>query len=289
MNFTDFIWLYLLIAFLTPVLQRRRIDSQRLRLIRKIEQARSSRVITLIHRQESFSFLGIPFARYISIEDSEALLRAIRLTPGDMPIDIVLHTPGGLALAAGQIAQSLLRHKAPVTVMVPHYAMSGGTLIALAADHIMMDPNAVLGPLDPQIGGQPAAAIIEAVDQKPRDKLDDQTLILASIARKALLQVHHSVIEILTGNGMTQEKAGEIADLLTTGQTTHDYAIDFEHACDIGLPVGDAVPKEAYLLMELYPQPSRVQPAVQYIPLPYERPAEAPRRARVGGSPPMSP
>jgi len=43
-----------------------------------------------------------------------------------------------------------------VTVFVPHYAMSGGTLIALTADEIVMDPNAVLGPVDPQIGNMPA-------------------------------------------------------------------------------------------------------------------------------------
>jgi len=54
--------------------------------------------------------------------------------------------PGGLVLAAEQIAPALRRHSGTVTVFVPRYAMSGGTLIALAADEIVMDPNAVLGP-----------------------------------------------------------------------------------------------------------------------------------------------
>jgi ClpP class serine protease len=275
MSFTDFIWLYLLISILTPMLQRRWIDTQRLRMIRKIEQQRGSRVITLIHRQESFAFLGIPFARYINIEDSEALLRAIRLTPDDMPIDIILHTPGGLALASEQIAETLLRHKAKVTVMVPHYAMSGGTLIALAADEIVMDRNAVLGPLDPQIGEYPAAAIMEAVNAKPVDKLEDRTLILASIARKALAQIRVSVINILIENGKDQTHAEEIANLLAAGQFTHDYPIDLKQAQAMGLPVSDAIPTEAYLLMDLYPQPSRAR-SVQYIPLPYGREPAAP-------------
>lgn len=270
MSFTDFVWLYLLISILTPMLQRRWIDAQRLRMIRKIEQRRGSRVITLIHRQESFAFLGIPFARYINIEDSEALLRAIRLTPDDMPIDIILHTPGGLALAAEQIAETLLRHPAKVTVMVPHYAMSGGTLIALAADEIVMDRNAVLGPLDPQIGEHPAAAILEAVNAKPVDKLEDRTLILASIARKALAQMRASVINILLQTGKNATQAEEIADLLATGQFTHDYPIDLKQAQAIGLSVSDAMPTESYLLMDLYPQPSRAR-SVQYIPLPYGR------------------
>ncbi|MER3514877.1 MAG: hypothetical protein C4310_11265, partial [Chloroflexota bacterium] len=106
-------------------------------------------------RQETISLLGLPLSRYIDIDDSEDLLRAIRLTSPDTPIDLILHTPGGLVIAAEQIAHALLRHKAPVTVFVPHYALSGGTLIALAADQIVMDPNAVLGPVDPQIGQWP--------------------------------------------------------------------------------------------------------------------------------------
>lgn len=98
------------------------------------------------------SFLGIPIVRYIDIEDSEQVLRAIRMTAPEMPIDLVLHTPGGLVLAAEQIACALKRHPGKVTVFVPHYAMSGGSLIAMAADEIVLDPNAVLGPIDPQLG-----------------------------------------------------------------------------------------------------------------------------------------
>lgn len=62
------------------------------------------------------------------------MLRAIELTDPSVPIDLIIHTPGGLVLAAEQIARALSRHPSQVTVMVPHYAMSGGTLIALAAD-----------------------------------------------------------------------------------------------------------------------------------------------------------
>jgi Periplasmic serine proteases (ClpP class) len=135
------------------------------------------------------SLLGIPISRYISIEDSEAILRAIRLTPPEMPIDIILHTPGGLVLATEQIAQALVKHKGKVTVFVPHYAMSGGTMLALASDEIVMDENAVLGPVDPQIGNYPAASILKVVEEKNKDKIDDETLILADVSRKALVQV----------------------------------------------------------------------------------------------------
>src|SRR5207247_11401340 len=182
---------------LLPALQRWLLDLARLRKFRELEQRRrGTRVISLIHRQETMSFLGIPFVRFINIEDSEAILQAIRLTPPEQPIDLIMHTPGGLVLASEQIAQALLRHIGKVTVMVPHYAMSGGTLIALAADEIMMDPNAVLGPVDPQIGEYPAASIVRAA-QIQNPNRDDRTLILADVAEKALRQVQEVVHGLL--------------------------------------------------------------------------------------------
>ena len=124
--------------------------------------------------------------RYIDIQDSEEVLRALRLTADDIPIDIVLHTPGGLALAAEQIAHAICAGKSKVTMYLRHYAMSGGTLIALAADEIVMDPDAVLGSLDPQLGQHPAASIVRAVEWKTErhQEVDDETVILADVARK---------------------------------------------------------------------------------------------------------
>jgi ClpP class serine protease len=147
------------------------------------------------------SLLGFPIARYIDIEDSEKVLRAIRFTSPEMPIDLILHTPGGLVLAAEQIALALKRHRGNVTVFIPHYAMSGGTLVALAADEIIMDPNAVLGPVDPQLGSPqsgyfPAASILAALET-PNPNREDQTLIMGDVARKALDQVERSVRALL--------------------------------------------------------------------------------------------
>lgn len=111
------------------------------------------------------------------------------MTGQEVPIDMVLHTPGGLVLAAEQIASALAAHPTPVTVFVPHYAMSGGTLIAMAADQIVLAPSAVLGPVDPQLGEYPAASIIAAVERKDVNETDDKTLILADVSRKAQVQV----------------------------------------------------------------------------------------------------
>ncbi|MBE3589457.1 MAG: ATP-dependent Clp protease proteolytic subunit [Firmicutes bacterium] len=269
-NLWNWFWFIVFLWSLAPLYRQRLLHQRRLQLIRAIERRRGSRLISLIHRQESVSFLGIPISRYITIEDSEEVLRAIHLTPPDVPIDMVLHTPGGLVLAAEQIAQALRRHRAPVTVFVPHYAMSGGTLIALAADRVVMDPNAVLGPVDPQLGSYPAVSLLRAVREKGRDKVDDQTLILADIAEKAVAQVQEFVVGLLETK-MPKEEAEKVATVLTHGKWTHDYPIDCDKLRALGLDVDCEMPEAVYHLMDLYPQPGGRRPSVQYIPVPYTR------------------
>jgi ClpP class serine protease len=268
-NFFNIIWVFFIISSLLPVLRQRLIEAARVRMLRGFEEKRGSRAITLIHRQETLALLGFPLARYIDINDSEAVLRAIKLTDAGVPIDIILHTPGGLVLASEQIARALVRHKAKVTVFVPHYAMSGGTLIALAADEIVMDENAVLGPVDPQLGQYPAASILKVVEQKKIDEVDDNTLILADMSRKALRQVKQTVIDIMGRNGIAAERAEPIAETLTSGQWTHDYPITVDEARALGLPISTEMPTQVYQLMNLYPQAGQRRPSVDYIPLPY--------------------
>jgi ClpP class serine protease len=274
MSFFDIFGIFILISSLQPIIQRRVVESRRLAAIRALEQQRNSRVILMIHRQESISLLGIPLSRFINIEDSEQVLRAIRLTPPDVPIDLILHTPGGLVLATEQIARALLRHRAKVTVFIPHYAMSGGTMLAMAADEIVMDENAVLGPVDPQLGNMPAASVLRVLEDKPISEIDDQTLITADIARKAIQQVQRFVRALLEDEVPQQkinpENIDRIIESLTTGRVTHDYPILVEEAKDLGLPITVGLPREIYNLMELYPQPMTGRPSVQYIPLPYQ-------------------
>ncbi len=272
----DLFWIFLALSSLTPVLKKQYLEAARRRIMRQFEIKRNSRLITMIHRQEAISLLGIPVSRYIDIEDSEQVLRAIRLTPVDMPIDIILHTPGGLVLAAEQIANALVRHKAPVTVFIPHYAMSGGTLIALAADEIVMDENAVLGPVDPQVGDYPAVSILAVADKKDINETDDRTLILADVARKAVRQVNETVKKLLTANGMSEKEAETLGDELSCGKWTHDYPITVEMAKELGMPVSEGLPETIYALMSLYPQRSQRRPSVQYIPVPYRRETEPP-------------
>lgn len=253
-----------------PQLQFRALQAARAKLMAQLARKRNSTVIAMIHRQESIGLFGIPVYRFISIEDSEEVLRAIRVAPKDKPIDLIIHTPGGLVLAATQIARALKEHPAETRVIVPHYAMSGGTLIALAADKIIMDPNAVLGPVDPQLGQYPAPSILRAVEKKGPEKVDDQTLILADVAEKAIKQVQDFVFNLLKDK-YGEEKARELAQILTEGRWTHDYPITVDHARKLGLNVETDVPEEVYALMELYKQPVKQRGTVEFMPYPVKQ------------------
>ena len=274
MDFMTIFWIFIMLTALQPVLKQKLLESARQKLIASLEKKRGSRVIMLSHRQETMSLLGFPVFRYITIEDSEEVIRAIQMTDPNIPIDMVLHTPGGLVLASYQIAHAIKHRPGKVTVHVPHFAMSGGTLIALAADEIVMGDHAVLGPVDPQIGEYPAASLVKLVQTKPIGDIDDRTWILADMGKKAMDQLREHLKELLAEH-FSPERAEELARTMSEGRWTHDFPITFEEAQGLGLRVSKGLPDELYQLMSLYPQPVKRQPSVEYIPLPkFKEPRE---------------
>jgi ClpP class serine protease len=274
------IWLFFVLASVQPAFQRQFLLAQRRRALSVISRMREATVITLIHRQESMSLFGFPLVRYIDIDDSEGVLRAIRETPHERGIEILLHTPGGLVLAAQQIAAALADHPGKVTAVVPHYAMSGGTLIALAADEIVLDPHAALGPVDPQLGEYAAASVVE-VANRPGEH-EDRTLIMADVGRKALAQVEGFTGRLLERR-MPAERARQVAHLMASGVWTHDHPLQAPELQALGLPIRVGVPPEERQLMMFYPQPRGRTPAVEYVPGP-PSPTFPTRRAGQGTS-----
>jgi ClpP class serine protease len=224
MEITTVLWVLGGLFLTLPLVQRRMLDVARRRLRARIERERGSRVILLVHREERMTLLGVNFMRFLDVHDSEEIVRAIMQTDPDTPIDLVLHTPGGLALPSLQIARAVARHKAKVTAFIPHYAMSGGTLIAIAADQIVMCEHAVLGPIDPQVGGYPAGSVLRAVARKEDRNIEDDTLILADQADMAIAQLRRAIASLLAPS-MRSDIADYVADQLSQGQWTHDYPI----------------------------------------------------------------
>jgi ClpP class serine protease len=272
-DFSTLFWIFIVIMVLQPLFTARWYVVRRAQAIRAVEKLHGTRVITMIHRQEKRSLFGFAVARHIDLEDAQTIIAAIKSTPEHMPIDFVIHTPGGLVLAAMQIARAVEAHKAKVTVYVPVYAMSGGTLIALAADEIVLGEFSVLGPIDPQLAGLPAASIVKARDSKPVESVFDLTLVFADVAEKALAQVKQGAVELLTPR-MERSAAEALAAKLAGGHWTHDYALTAQEARALGLPVKVGMPPEVMQLMSLYPQPIQ-RSGVEYLPI------EMPRQRRV--------
>jgi ClpP class serine protease len=272
----DLLWIFFILSSLQPLVQRQVLAASRRRALGVLAKKRGATMITLIHRQETMSLFGFPLVRYIDIDDSQSVLRAIRSTEKGRTIEIVLHTPGGLVLAASQIAKALRDHDGRVVAIVPHYAMSGGTLIALAADEIVLDAHAALGPIDPQLGQYAAASLVEVASRPGRH--DDQTLLLADTARKALRQMGVLARQLLEHHA-PPDRARDLAYLLSQGVWTHDHPLLPPDLKGLGLPVRVGVPKEERALMDLYPQPRGREPAVEYVPLPPARRGVGRRRS----------
>jgi len=264
-------WLpWILLAVLLLVLSRlgrMGMARKRRRLLRSLEQKRGSRVIAMIHRGDGPLSL-IRGGGSIGLFEAETMLKIIRETPSDKPIDLVMHTPGGMILSAVQIGRALKNHPAPVRVIVPHWAMSGGTYLSLAADEIIMDKNAVLGPVDPQrsnFKGQVAmASVLRVIREKSKDEIDDETWIMADQAEKILREMEEHIYDI-TVDRMGPEKAREIAQTLSQGRWTHAHPLGCEALRGLGLKVSNDVPKEAYDLLEVFPSGAKFRP-VQWLP-----------------------
>lgn len=107
-----------------------------------------------------------------------------------------------------------------------------------------MSPSAVLGPVDPQIGEYPAASIWAALERKDPNELDDKTLILVDISRKAQRQVRDFVAELLRKQ-FSDERAAELGTALSEGRWTHDFPIDVKLCHELGLKVSTELPTRA--------------------------------------------
>jgi ClpP class serine protease len=224
------------------------IMTERAEIISKLEEERGTKVITLIHRREPWEEKD---ENYISIEDTEHVLMRIRQTPKDKDVDLILHTAGGLVLASEMIAMAVKNHPAKVTVIIPFYAMSGGTLIALAADEIIMEKDSVLGPVDPQIKDIPAGTLLSLFQKKPIESISDENIMLSEFAEKSIARVK-KMVEWLLKDRMEKDKAGKLAEFLTGGYITHDTPITFDVAKEFGLNVKEGVPKQVYDLFKTF-------------------------------------
>ena len=226
----------------------------RRRIISEIEQARGSRVITMIHKRELWTGPGED--PEIVLEDAETVLQQIRSTPPDCPIDLILHTPGGVALAAEMMSMAIKFHPEKVTVIVPFYAMSGGSLMSLAADKIIMERYSMLGPVDPQIptpdgNTWPAGSLESLVTLKPLQKVSDRMIVMADVAK---LEIENAIAFVmwLLEDRMSNENARKVAEFFAHGYMSHSTPITLDVVKAVGLDAEEGVPEKVYELFRTF-------------------------------------
>jgi len=99
-------------------------------------------------------------------EDRDGFMRCVHGLDCGGGLDLILHTPGG-AIAATQSIIVYLREKfgRNIRAIVPHTAMSGGTIMACSATSIVMARHSSIGPIDPQIRGIPAKGVLKEFEK----------------------------------------------------------------------------------------------------------------------------
>jgi len=222
-------------------------------IIEGLERERGTKVITMIHKKELWTEPGED--PEIGIEDTVKVLMEIQKTPPNKPIDMIIHTPGGYAVAAQMMAMAIKFHPAKVTVMVPFYAMSGGSLMSLAAGEIRMEKYSVLGPVDPQIptpgGMHPAGALATLMKTKPIQTISDKMVILAESGNLEIENAKAFVMWLLEGK-MDEQQAERVADFLARGYMSHATPITLDVARTLGLNVVEGVPDKVYELFKTF-------------------------------------
>jgi ClpP class serine protease len=226
-------------------------------LIAKLEAERGSRVIAIIHRENMER-------AYLDIADLEDALTAIRMTPKDKPLDVVVHSPGGHLLVGQQIARAVKAHPAKTTVFVPYFARGASTLIAFAADEIVMSAHAALSPIDPYTGIGSASSVLKAIAGKPIAKVDDETVICADVARKMMDEAKRVTCELMHSKH-DHNGACHLADELVSGKFSYDRAITASAAKEAGLNVNLKMSATVYDLIRSCRRGDMVEASVSYL------------------------
>lgn len=192
----------------------------------------------------------------INEEDASDISEILEGVKGES-IDILLHTPGGYVDAVEKFITVLRYLKPDYRVIVPSWAKSGGTLIALSSKTILLGVNSEMGPVDPQInlpdyGTVPA----EYVSQDPKHEGVYAKIAEGMFERSKKLAEKYLREGMLAGQEKLIEEA--LAKLSSaSGYGSHGAVIDYNEALSLKLvvewmpPEGDLW-KRVWLLYCLY-------------------------------------
>jgi ClpP class serine protease len=193
-------------------------------LMKTLKQMSGRNVIVMSHVDSGL------FGQMIILSDLTKMERLIRKHKMK-DIDFILNTPGGEVFASMRIAQLIKRYNG--RVIVPKYAMSGGTMISMGAQEIIMDKNACMGPCDPQVGtlfkSFSDRGWNEIIKRKGYKKSHDDTIAMAMMSSQVTETIRGSLKDLL--NIKNKKQKARTLDMLTKGETAHlqQFSIDDMH------------------------------------------------------------
>lgn len=115
----------------------------------------------------------------INDNDMNGIMNAVSGLDKKKGLDLILHTPGGVVTATESIVNYLRKiFDCDIRVIVPHMAMSAGTMIACASKEIIMGKESSLGPIDPQYRGVPAQGVLLEFERAIKETQQDPSRAL---------------------------------------------------------------------------------------------------------------
>lgn len=184
--------------------------------------------------------------KYIEYEQAFTIINEMRQVKG--PVAIILHTFGGYSFAAELIASAIKAHKFETRAYVPYVAMSGGTVIALAADKIFLGKNAALGPIDIQYGSFSISSLQRLAREKNKEAISDEFLLMSYEAEKDQNAAVDRALSVVDEHHSSKNETW--FKELVSGTRSHDHRILFAEAKENGLNVEEDCPTAVYDLVD---------------------------------------
>ena len=226
------------------------------RLLAEYENSKSqveragAKTIAIIHDFDNPMHYQSPEREDLSTREAFEVLAAIRAAGEGTPLNIVLHTPGGMRMAAELIATAL-KDRPNTTAYVPYCAMSAGTMIALSCSKVVMGKHACLGPIDTQFAGFPADGFTRLLKEKPVDQISDLWLMVSYLVEKDLKTARQRACDLLNRAHFGNDDACRLTDFLSSGDMPHGERIGRARAAEIGVNVAkEDCPDAVYKMVE---------------------------------------
>lgn len=206
---------------------------------------RKNNIISIIH---STANLNLTLSdTTITINTHMNFIKEYEKMNKDEDIHIIMHTTGGALSSAEAICNCILNHqqgnyKGKIIAHIPYYAYSGGCMIAIACDKIIMSTNAILGPCDGQkliTGVHSISSIINTVKHKTeKGEKTSEIWIAASLDAELCIKRQAKYVDKLVKSGKFSEDIGaKIYQEFFSGQYNHDQTFNAEEALSLGLNI----------------------------------------------------